>query len=343
MASGPDIPDPNKAAIAGMQADLKNYPQNWLVNAAAQMGNKVTIGGKTYDFTGLGNAAQSLATSDKMAQTLIDIQKNYGADYVKQRIEELKLADPTGYAARQQLFDSIMADAESKSPNEQMSKDLQSQVQQMLTTSGELTPEQRQEVQQNVRGGQVARGITLGNAPVSEEASATVGAQDRLRQQQQDMGKTYLSSGITPEDIQYRKIQQSLSNLGAFRQGVTPTAQFSSLSSAGNGSAPFNAPNYQTPATLNPERAAQTGVNFANNVYESSQNQANPWLSGLSLAASGMNAAANWMTPATNSNAQYTSPAGQATTNAMIGAYNPVITTPPTTGFDVPAYTGNIA
>lgn len=297
MASGPDIPDPNKASIAGMKADLKNYPQNWLVNAAAQMGNKITLGGKTYDFTGLGNAAQSLAYSDQMAQTLIDIQKNQGAAYVKQRLEELKQADPAGYAARKQLFDTIMADVESRPPNEKMSQDLQKQVQDMVKTAGELTPQQRQEIQQNVRGQQAARGITLGNAPASEEATATVLNQDQLRQNQQGMAENYLKAGISPEDIQYRKIQQSLANLSAFRQGTTPTAQFADLSSAGNQSAPFNPVNYQTPATLNPEQAAQTGLGFANSVYQTGQNQANPWLSGLSLAATGMNAAANWMAP----------------------------------------------
>jgi hypothetical protein len=149
-----------------------------------------------------------------------------------------------------------------------------------------------QDVQQSVRGGQVARGITLGNAPASQEASAVVGASDKLRTQQEGVAENYLASGISPQDVQYRKIQQSLANLGAFANGQTPEAQFGQLSGAQSQGAPNVAPNYSTPASLDPN-SAQYGINFANQSYQTSQQNANPWLAGLSTATTGLNAWAN--------------------------------------------------
>jgi len=246
---------------------------------------------KEYDFTGLGNADTNGKISDQMAQALLDIQNNYGAAYIQQRLKDLQQADPTGYAARQQLFDKIMQDAEAN-PNRPMAEELQKQVNGVLQNAGQLDEQGKQQVEQGVRGQQVAKGIYLGNAPASQETSAVVGAADNLRANQQKAATDYLNAGISPEDVTYRRIQQGLSNLGAFVNGTTPEAQFGSLSGAQNGAAPFNPVNYSNPASLNPN-AGQIGLNFANQSYANNQNQANPWLSGLSTAASAANAGMN--------------------------------------------------
>jgi hypothetical protein len=268
---------------------LGNLPQTWLVNTLAQTGGTYKgPDGKTYNFNNLGNVAQQSAVSNQMAQALLDIQNNYGPDFVKQRLADLQQSDPAGYAARQQLFDKIKEDVTNAPPNAKMASDLQSQVNSMLENAGNLDPQLKQQVQQNVRGGQVANGIVLGNAPASQEADALVTASDNLRNQQQQTAQNYLASGVTPEDIQYRKIQQDLSNLGAFQNNQTPEAQFKQLSGAGNGAAPFNTPNYQTPGGLNPN-AGNIGQNFAQSIYGSSQQQANPFLAGASLATGAAN------------------------------------------------------
>lgn len=295
MTGGPSIPDPNQAAIAGTIADVSNFPQNYIVNSLAQTGGKATIGGVNYDFTGLGNADQANQLSDKAAQALLDIQNNYGSQFITQRLADLKASDPTGYAARQQLFDKILADSKSN-PDRPLSNDLQTSVNQMLQNSGKLDEKGLQEVQQGVRGNQVAKGIYLGNAPASEEASAVVNASDSLKSQQQQGALSYLQSGVSPQDVQYRQIQQSLSNLGAFVNNQTPEAQFQELSGAGNGAAPFNPVNYSNPASINPNAAA-TGLNFANTLYGQNANfassQTNPWLAGLSTGIAGLNTASN--------------------------------------------------
>jgi len=289
--SSPKIPDPIKAQIAGVTADAANFPFEWMINSLAQTGGHQTIGGRDYDFTGLGNADQSYAISDAMAQTMLDIQANYGAEFIKQRLANLQQSDPNGYAARKELFDRILADSQAH-PDRPMAEDLQQQVTGMLEGAGKMDKQMTEQVQQGVRGHQVSRGIYLGNAPAAEEATAVVGAADQLRTEQQDEALNYVKSGVSPEDVEYRRIQQALGNLGAFTHGQSPQAQFSSVSGAQNQGAPFNPVNYQTPAGLNPN-AGQVGQQFANGIYQANQQQANPFTSGLSLGLNTYNAGMN--------------------------------------------------
>lgn len=231
--------------------------------------------------------------SDQMAQTLLDIQKSDSAGYIQQRLNDLQQSDPAGYAARQQLFDQIKQSA-TAAPDRPLASDLQTQIQGMLDSAGQLDPEAKSEVSQGVRANQVARGITLGNGPASEEASAEVNAADQLRNTQQSSALSYLQSGTSPQDVQYRRIQQALTNLGAFANNQTPEAQFGELSGAGNGAAPFNPVNYSNPASINPQ-SAQQGLTFANSLYgqqtSNALNQANPWLAGLNLGVSALGTA----------------------------------------------------
>ncbi len=291
--NAPKIPDPATGSVAGMQQDIANFPFQYQINALAETGGKSTINGREYDFTGLGNADQASKIGDEMAQAMLDIQKNYNPQYIQQRLDDLKRADPSGYAARKQLFDKIMSDAENAPPNAQMSKDLQDQVNGMLQKSGHLDAKGLEEVQNGVRGGQTARGIFLGNAPTAQETSAVVNTSDALKSQQQQEGLQYLQSGISPQDIQFRQIQQSLANLGAFQNNQTPQAEFGQLSGAQNGAAPFNPANYSTPFELNPQGSAAAGMNFQNAQFGFQNSQANPWLAGLSTASSAFGAAGN--------------------------------------------------
>ena len=294
LFSTPKIPDPNAAAVAGATADLELFPFQYQINALAKMGGKAVINGVEYDFTGLGDADTAAVMSDKMAQTMLELQQEYGPEFVKQRLAELKAADPTGYAARQQLFDRIMADAEAN-PDRPMNKALQDAVQGELGKAGKLDARQIEEVQQGVRGKQIGRGIILGNAAASEEANALVGASESLRDRRQQQAAGFLGSGLSPEDVQYRNIQQSLSNLGAFTNGTTPTAQFGAVSSASNGAAPLYTGSTNT-ASTNPNATVQ-GMQDAMSLYSTNMNwansQINPWMAGIAGAASGLNLANN--------------------------------------------------
>lgn len=284
LEAPPDIPDPAKAAVQGAVQDTKNYPFEYQINQLAAEGGKATINGKQYDFTGLGQADVQSQMNSQMAQALLDIQKNYGADYVKQRLADLKQSDPTGYAARQQLFDKILADSKAN-PDRPLADDLQNSINTELQNAGQLTGKEQEQVQQGVRGSQLKNGIFLGNAPTEQEAGAVEGAAENQRSQVQQQSQAYLASGVSPEDVQYRQIQQSLSNLGAFVNGQNPTAQFQSISGAQNGAAPFTlAP--QNNASINTGAAEQQGVNNAYSIYGAQQSQANPFLAGLSTGVS---------------------------------------------------------
>jgi hypothetical protein len=285
MGKQPKIPDPGKAAVAGIQADTELAPFQYLINAASTLGVPITIDGHTYDFSGLGQADTARAVSDKMAQTLLDLQKQKSPEIIQQRLNELKAADPEGYAAKQQLFDKIMADAKAN-PDRPVATELQKSLQDELAKGvGFDDARQEQQVREGVRGDQAARGITLGNAPSSQEAKTVLGAGENLRNQREQNALNLLESGASPEDVAYRRFQQSVSNLGAFASGETPEAQFGQVSAAGSGpvSLTGGAPNTNT---FNPGAAGQ-GVNNALGIYgaQSGYNatQANPWLAGLSI------------------------------------------------------------
>src|SRR5438067_419893 len=110
------IPNPGQAAAAGIAADTSLQPFNYLINAASTLGTPISIDGKTYDFSGLGQADTAGVVGDKMAQTLLDLQKEKSPEIIQQRLDELKAADPEGYNARKELFDKIMEDAQ-KNPD----------------------------------------------------------------------------------------------------------------------------------------------------------------------------------------------------------------------------------
>jgi hypothetical protein len=291
----PAPPDYAAAAREGVYADLETYPLRYLTEAASRMGGRLVIDGVDYgDFTGLGEADTARVMSDQMAKTLLDIQRDMGPQFIAQRIEELKQADPQGYQARKDLFDRIMAGAET-SPDRPLAEDLQRTIMGELERAGRLDARQLSEVQQAVRGGQVGRGNYLGNAAVAQEAGAVVGASNALRDQQQQKALGFLESGVTPEDVEYRRIQQALANLGAFTEGTTPQAQFQTLSSAGNAAAPFISGGFNQQAT-NPYAGVQ-GMQNANQIYSGNMNwqanQVNPWMAGISTGLGVVNAGVN--------------------------------------------------
>ena len=287
----PSIPDPNQAAIAGIQTQAQLYPYEYIVNALSQLGqagapyNPVTGQTTPVDFTGTGTAAVQNQMSDQMAQTLLAIQQGLGPQYIAQRLADLQQSDPTGYAARQQLFDQIQQEAAQAPPGQALSESTQNAIMSELQQGSNLTPQEQMQVEQGTRGNQVASGIFLGNAPAQAEADAVVNAGDQAQAQRQAAAGQFLSSGVSPSDIQFRQIQQNLANYGAFIGGQTPESQFSSLTGAQSGAAPTPNTGYSAP-TLNEGQAAGQGVSNAFDLYNQNfnfqQNQVNPFTAGLS-------------------------------------------------------------
>lgn len=283
----PKIPDPAAAAVSGIQTDAQLQPFNYLINAASTLGVPVTINGQTYDFTGQGQADVAGQVSNQMAQTLLALQTEKSPAIIQAQIDQLKAADPQGYAARQDLFDRILADAQ-QNPISPVSPDLQQQLQDQLAKGvGFSDAKQLQQVQEGVRGQQVASGIYRGNAATSAEGKAVVNAGESLQQQRQQNALNLLESGASPQDVAYRQFQQTLGNLGSFVNGQTPSAQFGQVSAASSGPVQLygGAPSTNT---FNPNAAA-AGLNNTLGIYQGQVNwnnsQANPWLAGLSTTA----------------------------------------------------------
>lgn len=300
--NSPQIPDPGKAAIQGVQTQAQLNPYEYLINALASTGgsgtvvNPLTGQPTSLDFTGLGTADVQNQYQDQMAQTLLNIQQNLGPQYVAQQIADLQQADPTGYASYKQLFDQIQQEANQGTPDLGLSEQTQSQIQDILKNSQTLNPQELIDAQQAARGGQVASGIYLGNAPAEAEAGAIVNATDQKQAAGNQEAQQFLASGVDPTDLQYRTIQQNMANLGAFISGQDPTAQFSSISGAQNTASPTPDSGFGVPA-INEGQAAGQGINNALGLYSGevnwANNSANPYLAGLSTLTNAAGTAFN--------------------------------------------------
>jgi len=325
-SSAPSPPDPNVAALAGQQAALADYPEQYDINALAQEGGTGTVGGKTYDFSGLSPAEVSGGVSQQMAQALLQIQQTNDPQVIQQQLQNLQQSDPAGYAAYNQLFGQIMQSAQNPTdPNQPLSGQLQSQIGALVAQGPTLTtgPNSTTEnVQNSVRSGQVASGIDLGNEPAFQESAALDTAGQQQQATNEAEANAYNNAGVSPEDVQFRQVQQSLSNLGAFQNGQTPLSEFPSLSGAGTGAAAFTTyganqaqPNLgaglQGIQDANAEYAGN--VNFANNTV-------NPFLTGLSSGVQGIGLG-NALFGNSSSIPNYGQPSAAQTAAAGAGAY----------------------
>jgi hypothetical protein len=300
LCSAPKIPDPNESYVAGVRADLDTLPARRQIEALAQTGGKgvVRINGRDIpvDFTGLGEAQYQGQYADKMAEQLLALQRELGPEYVQQRLTELQRSDPEGFAMRQTLWDRIRGQVEeNQNAARPQANELERYVMGELDKGATLDPRMEHDLSQRVQGGQVARGNWLGNAAASQEAGALAGAGEEMRSRREQMALQFLTSGVSAADVQERRGQQDLANLGAFVNNETPQAQFGQVSGAQQGAVPWN-PQGGTLPGVNPNAGAQ-GMNFANGLYAGQVNwqnsQVNPWLAGLSGGMQGVNLWAN--------------------------------------------------
>jgi hypothetical protein len=226
----PDPPDYAAATREGVEADIDSLSIRKLIEAAARQGTKVTytdMSGKqqTVDFTGFGDVDMSRQdlefaeeSADRMAQAMLSVQEKYGADFVRQRLKELELADPQFRKVREALGMAALEDVDA---------------------GYELAPGMREEVQQATRAAQYARGNVFGAAPAAEEAFEVGNAAFRLRQQRLANAASYLS-GTTPV-AQFGQIAGAQQGAAGFSPmgirsgiGLDPSAGARSLGLASN-------------------------------------------------------------------------------------------------------------
>ena len=315
---GGDQPDPAKGYASGMSADLETLPARRVIEAAAQLGQKVTVnipgkGMQTFDFTGMGAADYASQYGDQMSQQMLELQRQMGPQFVEQRLKELEAADPEGAAMRSRLWDTIKSGVEGGPTARPANDEMARLIQERLARGGTLDQTTSDQISQRVLGQQVANGNWLGNAAGAQEAGVLGQASEMQRTAAQQDALNFLTGGLDPQDVAYREQQQGLTNLGAFINGETPTAQFSQVSGAAGGTVPF-----QTGGALpgvNPNAGWQ-GVNNQMNGFNANQNnrQVNPWIAGLAGGASGANLWTSW-----NGGAKAPQMTGQQPMNYNIG------------------------
>jgi hypothetical protein len=290
----PNSPDYSRATAEGVKTDASLLPFRRMVDAAAKLGQKITVNDPvtgeptTYDFTGYGDAETSAAAADAQAKVALDIQKKYGSQFIDQAMQQLKQANPEGFAARTKLFDSIMAQQDKTAVNP-VANTLQAQIMEELNKGGETDAATNREIEQFMTAQQTARGGGYGKADEYEQAMGMGQQAEARKAQRKQQALAWLTSGATPTDVEYRQGQQNMANLSNFISGQTPTAQFGQLSGAQQGAAPYM-PGATGP-DLNPNAGSQA-AGYAQNTYNTQMGNpaSNPWMQGLGLGMQGLGA-----------------------------------------------------
>lgn len=185
----PDPPDYAAANREAIMADIETLPIRKEIEAAASLGlsgsyvDPDTGEERAYDFSGFSDVDQQRELLDfakesaaELAQTELDIRREFGSQYVEQSLAELEQSDPIGFEIRKQLGEEALKE---------------------LGLGYDLGDELTNQIQQGVRGAQAARGNLFGSAPVAEEAFAIGDAAVRLRQQRLGNAASFLQ-GVTP-------------------------------------------------------------------------------------------------------------------------------------------------
>lgn len=234
------------------------------------------------DFAGYGDADVQSAYARQMAESILKNQKELGPEFIATAREQLKQADPEGFAAREKLYGEILAQM-GRTQDEPIADSLEAQILSELNKGASVDEGVAREIEQALTAQQAERGGGYGKADEYQQALNTGMAAEARRAQRQQKAAAFLSGGYSKKDRDYKKSQQDMANLSAFLTGQTPTAQFQQLSGAQNGAAPFvNSPG--GPVT-NPNAGAQ-GAAFAQGNWQTQMNNqpANPYLAGLGLA-----------------------------------------------------------
>lgn len=330
-ASAPNISTPNAAAASRrtVLSDLRTLPGRRMLEQAARLGTsvdyptgrsisvyqrpdgtEVRIGpGETApigigtlvrtepetrhaDFSGMGDADVQSELARQTASLELANQQQYGVPFAQLQRQQLELSDPLGFQAREKLHDELVARdqaAQAGGPHP-VADELGGQVLDTLQRGRGLSPAAQDIVNQVMaeRGG-AGGGVT---ADIQKELEQGPQAEQRLQQAQQG-ALGFLSSGATPEDVNYRRREQSIADIGRFLGGASPVAQFGALSGAQRGTTPqFASPNL-IGVDQGAGAAGQQGAlsNYSGQVRNATT-QVNDWFAGLSSLMHGAGAIA---------------------------------------------------
>lgn len=244
----------------------------------------------TADFTGLGTADVEGKLANQMLDIQSDLGQKYGTQFADEARKEAELSDPEGTKARQMEHDLIQQQINNPPPINPLSGTLDSQIDSQLKAGSGLDSMSQDLLDQAVARANADRAGGLSSADAATSMSTGMEGAAR-RQAGINKAQSWLSSGSTPEDIQYRREQQNLANLGSFIGGRTPQSQFQNLSGAAQGATPYY-PGQGMPTM--PGGASGQGGPYSMAAWQaglhSQQGQANSWMAGLSGILNGIGA-----------------------------------------------------
>ena len=195
----PPVPDYAAANREAVVADLETLPARKAIEAAALMGGSgsVTVGDKTigYDFQGISELDQQVThlegqrrSAETMAQTALDIQKKYGAEFTDQALKRIEESDPVGFKVRKRLGEMTLAE---------------------LEKGTQLSDEEIKFAEQAFRRSSAARGgPMLGTAPAIQETLAQYNMGRQLLGQRMNMARAYMGMPQTGQFGQISGAQQ---------------------------------------------------------------------------------------------------------------------------------------
>ncbi len=242
-------------------------------------------GTRTIDFSGLGTADIQGTIAKQMAQIQLDLSKKYDPQFIAESLKQEQLADPQSFAARQKMSDLIQQEINAH-PDRPVATALDQQIGDQLTAAqgGHLDAQMKPVLDDAVQQALAARGG--GGAPGAdfEQPLVTGAAGEQRKRDAAQKAMSWLSSGATPEDVEYRREQQNLANLSAEVNGQTPESEFKSLSGAQTGPTPF-VQGQPLPEMPGSQPGAQSAaLNSWQTQMNASNGQAGSWISGISGA-----------------------------------------------------------
>lgn len=250
---------------------------------------QINIGSRTADFTGYGDADIQGKLGRAAAQTGLDLQKKYGADFVAEALKQQEMADPEGTAARKLLAKTINdEEAARQTRTRPVAASLDASVMGDVNLGSDIGAGGRGTIDRVL----ARRGETGANGgAIADSMAHGLEGEERIRQRLQ-RGMGYLGSGQSPQDAAFRDEQQSMANMASFLGGRTPQSQFGAMAGAQAGAAPM------------PQSGALPGVDpnlmsngnaaglqsYTAGVRGLSQN-VRPWFMGLNALVSAANIA----------------------------------------------------
>ena len=234
----PDLAAANRAAV---EANAETFPKLRALEAAAKLGRKIEVDGKTYDFRETGDIQVATAFARAAAQIApelagkqLELAKEFGTQFSEQRRKELEALDPEKFKLYDQFLSDVKRDAaapdtridsptyeqvgiptaqQDTGASQVIRSELERQIQQGLSQVGTLDPSMERRVQQAARARGSSIGNILGNPSAIRESLALQDALGNANSQRWNAAMGLLQSGQSTSDTANRNAQEAFQNI----------------------------------------------------------------------------------------------------------------------------------